>query len=331
VKAVLVTHAHWDHVGGQRAYRKMAEPPTLWASAKWEEQLHHQEGTGGPYELWWGTRFDLTAVTSFRPDETVAERKTVTIDGTEIEMIPVAGGETRDGLLFHFKGLQTVFGGDFVMPYIGAPFMEEGNPVGLADAIATLKALAPKRILHGHEGINRLFPTGEVLFGMEAPIRWLVRETEARLAQGQTKEAILHANLTPEQHFAGRPELELPYIVIREHLIKRVADLKLGYWQVGITGADDLTPKELGSVLVHYAGLDLDDQASLIESMVEAGDHALALRTVDTLLAHAPDDARLRAARRTALLGLIEQEQVLDAFKFIWYSGEAGFELGEPK
>ena len=328
---VLITHAHWDHVGGQRYLRSAKSPPVFWANSEWASQLHHQENTGGPYAKWWGTRFDLAAVTSFRPDKVVAERTTIDVDGTAIELIPIAGGETRDALLIYFPADKTAFGGDFIMPYLGAPFAQEGGAPGLVKAIEVVEALQPERVLHGHEGINRLFPTTRALFGMKEPLRWLEQQTLSLLAQGVSRAQIHHKNLTPSKLLAGKPELDLPYIVIREHLINRVVDQKLGYWQVGFGGADYLTKAELGSILVHYAKLDIDEQAELIADMIEAGDHELALRTVNWLLPHNPKSEALIEMRRHAQLGLVDREQTLDAFKFIWYGGGAGFEAGAPQ
>lgn len=331
VTTVLVTHSHWDHIGGQRHLRTLRPEPTFYASANWRHQLDNQEHTGGPYEFWWGTRFELEAVTSFRPDETVAERMTIEVDGTPIEMIPTEGGETFDALLFHFPKEDIVFAGDMIMPYLGAPHAAEGGPDGLVRSLETVESLGDVRVLHGHQGINRIFPTTEALVGIREPLRWLTDQTRALVSQGETRAEIHHRNLTPAHLFEGHPELELPYLVIREHLINRVVDDKRGYWQAGYEGGDSLSAKELGSVLVHYAALDEDDQDALLGRMIEAGDHELALRTVDWLLPHRPDSTRLQARRKEILLKLVQREQNMDAFKFIWYGGGAGFEVAQPQ
>lgn len=217
------------------------------------------------------------------------------------------------------------------MPYLGAPFAQEGSAPGLLQALQVVESLHAERVLHGHEGINRLFPTPDVLAAIREPLAWLERETLRRLAAGRSRSEIQHANLAPGELLAANPQLELPYLVIREHLINRVADEKRGYWQVDFAGADYLGKAELGSILVHYARLDEDEQVQLVSSMIEAGDHELALRTVSWLLPHNPDSAGLVEARRRAQLGIVDREQNLDAFKFIWHGGGAGFEAGAPR
>jgi glyoxylase-like metal-dependent hydrolase (beta-lactamase superfamily II) len=328
---VFVTHAHWDHVGGQRFLRGLRPAPQFHARSNYGEQLEAQENTGGPYSSWWGTRFDLDAVTSFEADHTVSERARVDIDGSTVEMIPIEGGETRDAMLIHFPQLRLVFAGDMIMPYLGAPFVAEGGPDGLVRSLDVVATLGDVDVLHGHQGINRIFPTTEALVGIRAPLAWLTDQTRRMLAQGRTRADIHHANLTPIAMLDPRPDLQLPYLVIREHLINRVVDDKLGYWQGGYAGGDSLSDKELGAVLVHYADLDAAAQRKLLERMIDAGDHELALRTVQWLLPHRPDDPELNALRERILLRLVQREQNTDAFKFIWYGGGAGFEVRPPR
>ena len=122
--------------------------------------------------------------------------------------------------------------------------------------------------------------------------------------------------------FAGEHRRE----PLSEHLVLTSLAHEEGY-----EGSDYLSQKELGSILVHYADLDVSEQAELVGKMIEAGDHELALRTVQWLLPHNPASEELLAKRREAQLGLVDKEQTLDAFKFIWYVGGAGFEVGAPR
>lgn len=331
VRRVLITHAHWDHVGGQRYLRSLPGKPSFYASANYAAQLEEQEGTGGPYRYWWGTRFDLSAVTSFRPDETLAEAQRLDFDGTQVRAIPTPGGETQDAVLFYFEKEGVLFTGDIIMPYLGAPFSEEGSARGLVETLEFMQALAPKQVLHGHAGINRLFPTQKSLYGLIAPLRWLSSRVTQLLAEGETRAGIHHRNLVPMTQLAATPESIVPYLVVREHLINRVVDQKVGYWQVDFGGSDTLTEKELGSVLVHYAKLDLDEQCALVAQMLEAGDLTLALKVVRWLRPHHPQNSELKSLERKAHLRLMAKSQVLDAFKFIWHGQAAGFEVAPAR
>jgi glyoxylase-like metal-dependent hydrolase (beta-lactamase superfamily II) len=74
-------------------------------------------------------------VRSFKPDITIDRPTELKVGGTRIELIPVQGGETHDAMFIHLPDLGAMFVGDFIMPYLGAPFVEEGDLQGLLDTI----------------------------------------------------------------------------------------------------------------------------------------------------------------------------------------------------
>ena len=100
---------------------------------------------------------------SFRPDVTIAARTELKIAGTRIELIPIRGGETHDAMFIHLPDEGVMFVGDFIMPYLGAPFVEEGDFQGLLDAIDILVAAHPQYLLHGHEPLTRNFTSTSML------------------------------------------------------------------------------------------------------------------------------------------------------------------------
>src|SRR5262249_41819388 len=153
---VFVTHSHWDHIGGNRYFRSLAPRPKFYAHANYQTELDRSAGTPHKFgTLFFGERYDPQAVAGFKPDVTVERDTEVGVGGTRFRLIPVAGGETDDALFIHVPGLDTLFVGDFIMPYLGAPFAEEGNLPGLLDAIDVVARLNPRHILHGHEPLTR--------------------------------------------------------------------------------------------------------------------------------------------------------------------------------
>src|SRR5207247_1736610 len=79
------------------------------------------------------------------------------IGGSKFELIPVRGGETHDAMLIYLPDERVMFMGDVIMPYLGAPFDEEGDLQGLLDAIAVIVSRDPQHLLHGHEPLTRNF------------------------------------------------------------------------------------------------------------------------------------------------------------------------------
>jgi hypothetical protein len=59
--------------------------------------------------------------------------------------------------------LGVLFVGDFIMPYIGAPFVVEGDLQGLLDAIDVVVQKNPRYMLHGHEPLMRNFSSPDML------------------------------------------------------------------------------------------------------------------------------------------------------------------------
>ncbi|HEY4230148.1 MAG TPA: MBL fold metallo-hydrolase, partial [Thermoanaerobaculia bacterium] len=116
---VLVTHSHWDHVGGHRFFQSLQPVPKFYARENFAETL--ALGANGPQPMarrFFGSRFNPEDAESFRPDVTVAERREISVGGTRIVLQPVSGGETRDALLVFLPDEGVMFVGDVLMPYL---------------------------------------------------------------------------------------------------------------------------------------------------------------------------------------------------------------------
>jgi glyoxylase-like metal-dependent hydrolase (beta-lactamase superfamily II) len=155
---ILVTHAHWDHVGGHRYFRSLNPRLKFYARANYHEEISRSAGAPQTFtKRFFGERFDLSDVTTFKPDVAIDRPTELKIGGTRFELIPVKGGETSGALFVHVADHGTLFVGDFIMPFLGAPFVEEGDLGGLLEAIDVVTRLNPGHLLHGHEPLNRIF------------------------------------------------------------------------------------------------------------------------------------------------------------------------------
>ena len=112
----------------------------------------------------------------------------------EFVLLPVRGGETEDALLVHLPASGVLFVGDIIMPYLGAPFMPEGSAEELFAAMATIRALAPRLLIHGHPSLTESFPI-EVFPALESALREIYQDVLHGIAAGQTLAEILHHNL----------------------------------------------------------------------------------------------------------------------------------------
>src|SRR5262245_47756081 len=114
---IFVTHAHWDHVGGHRYFRSLNPRLKFYARANYHDELTRSAGAPQMFApRFFGERFNLNDITTFKPDVTIDRTTQLSIGGTRFDLIPVRGGETDDALFIHVADHGALFVGDFIMP-----------------------------------------------------------------------------------------------------------------------------------------------------------------------------------------------------------------------
>jgi glyoxylase-like metal-dependent hydrolase (beta-lactamase superfamily II) len=322
IRAVVVTHAHWDHIGGLRA---VAAPGTeVVADERYRLELARERRVGVARRWFFGERFSLEAALAFAPTRTISARTTLRYGDTELELIPVRGGETDDALLVHLPGNGLVFVGDAFMPYLGAPFVGEGSPEGLIETIDLLSALRPKRLVHGHPPLTDFY-TAEALGPLGAALRELESSAGLAIREGRPLASILDDNLVPGV-LQDHPQAVMPYLLMRDQFVTRLQRQRTGYWQPDTQGMEIVSAPDRARALRLLAGGEERSFSHTAESLLGSGDDALALEMSQAGLASFPGSDQLRALRGRALDALRARNQQLDPFKFIIYSELRGAE-----
>jgi glyoxylase-like metal-dependent hydrolase (beta-lactamase superfamily II) len=322
---IFITHAHWDHVGGQRYFRGLDPAPRFYARSNYREEIAGELNVPDSIaRAFFGERFNLDAVRTFAPDVAIDGTTDLRIGGTRIELIPVSGGETQDAMFVHLPELGVLFAGDFIMPYIGAPFVNEGNVQGLFDAIDVVLEKQPRILLHGHVPINENFQSTEVLASVKLHLTWLHDEVLAAIHRGDARSAIHEANLIPPGLLDGPPAVHLPYLVLREHAIDRVFRQNVGYWQANLEGLDHLGDADHGDLLANYLGLSERRVARAANALIADGKFELAGSLLKWATAQFGASNDLAKAERLTYLKLMEKYQNFDPFKYILYSAKIG-------
>jgi glyoxylase-like metal-dependent hydrolase (beta-lactamase superfamily II) len=318
---VIITHAHWDHIGGLPA---LIEPGVqVIASARYADELQIINETGVHFRAFLAET-DAQSLT-LHPDRLVSAPEYLTIAGVEFALLPVSGGETIDGLLIHLPTSGVVFVGDVSMPQLGAPFLPEGSLEGLLNTFRVIQDLRPSLLIHGHPPLTDLF-TINALPGLQAALGELDRFIRQGIRTGQTLVELLHHNCLPAV-LEAHPAAVMPFIVMRDNVIKRVYHQRSGYWQPDGEGVENLAPVEWAAALNLLGGGKEKAFVKSATTLLGQGDATLAHKLVDLGLLCYPSSRPLIDLRGQALNRLREVYQQLNPFKFILYSESAVAEL----
>lgn len=318
---VVLTHAHWDHIGGLSALT--GDGAEVIAQVNFPDELRVQRSGPPPFPYLMPAEHDHRL--HVEPDRLVAQPDKLTIGGVDIELLPVPGGETHDGLVVHLPGKGVVFTGDMSMPYLGAPFFSEGSAEGLFEAMRLVIALNPTLLVHGHTGLTLNF-TIEAFPGLLAALEDLHGTVLGAIAEGLTLAEILHRNHLPAV-LREHPAAVTPFLATRDNFIQRVHRQNTGYWHARGDGVDIFTPQEWAAALDLLGGGTAQAFAKAATELLHGNDHALALRLADAGLLRHPADGELTGLRGQILDRLIERHQMLNPFKFAYYAGLAELHL----
>src|SRR5258707_4805030 len=107
---VFISHSHWDHVGGQAYFRSLNPNLRFYARSNYNDELARElDAPGILGKHFFGERFNLNDVRSFKPDVTIDHSTELKIGGTRIELYPVHGGETLDAMLIELPDQGVMF------------------------------------------------------------------------------------------------------------------------------------------------------------------------------------------------------------------------------
>jgi glyoxylase-like metal-dependent hydrolase (beta-lactamase superfamily II) len=322
---VFITHAHWDHVGGHSYFRGLNSHPKFYGRGNYQEEFDKEFNAPEVFaKQFFGERFSSEDVRSYKPDIAIDNRTEVNIGGSTFELVPARGGETHDAMLIYLPEEQVMFMGDVIMPYLGAPFAEEGDLQGLLEALDEVVRRNPQHLLHGHEPLTRVFSSVEILSHLETDLAWLRDQVLIATRRGDERAAIHEANLIPPDLLASQPDAYEPYYILREHVIDRIYDQNVGYWEANLQGLAHPSRNDHAQVLVDYLGLSEAQIVKAADKLCADGKYEMAAELIESADARFPASDSLKRAKRLVYLKLMEKSQNTDPFKFIIYSAKIG-------
>jgi glyoxylase-like metal-dependent hydrolase (beta-lactamase superfamily II) len=319
---IFITHAHWDHVGGHSYFRSLNPRPQFYGRGNYQEEFEKEfNGPDVFAKQFFGERFSAEDVLSYKPDITIDNRTDLNVGGSKVELIPARGGETHDAMLIYLPDEKVMFMGDVIMPYLGAPFAEEGDLQGLLDALDTVVSRNPQHLLHGHEPLTRVFNSPVILGHLKTDLAWLRDQVLIAIRRGDERAGIHQLNLIPPDLLATQPDAYEPYFILREHVIDRIYDQNVGYWEANLQGLAHPSRTERAELLVDYLSLSEAQIVKAADRLAADGKYEMAADLIESAEAKFPGSVSLKRAKRFAYLKLMEKNQNTDPFKFIIYSG----------
>jgi glyoxylase-like metal-dependent hydrolase (beta-lactamase superfamily II) len=313
VRYVIITHSHWDHVGGLAAVREAGT--VVIARGNFARELERMRSAPRSFTWFFGNR---PVGLDGRVDRTVSGNESLRLGNLDIRLIPVSGGETDDALFVHLPQQDLLFVGDAFMPYVGPPFMSEGSPEGYLEALATVRSIAPRQVIQGHPPLSLFFNT-EALPGLETALRNLYDRALPDVLRGRPLPDLLSENYLPES-LRKTPKAVVPYLVVRDHFLQRLHQQKAGYWMADGDGMHPLTRTEQAALLDQFGGGGDGPFVRIAEDLLARGDGPLALKVSEMGLLRYPSSETLKSARAKALSMLIQRYNLVDPFRFIIYS-----------
>ncbi len=313
IKYVVLTHGHWDHVGGLGAVREPGS--TVIARAGFSEELERSRNYRAPFRFFFGTG---TMRLDAKPDRLIAAPEKLSEGGLDLTILPGQSGETADALFVQDNKHDLLFVGDAFMPYVGAPFVAEGSPEGFLGAISMVLDLHPRRLIHGHVPLTALF-TMEAMPGLRDAMGALYMQSLAAAHEARPLADVLHDNFLPDSLRAA-PAAAQPYLIARDTFVQRLYLEHAGYWRSNGDGIDEFTRAEWATALDAMGG---GGDAGFVRAATELegrGDAPLALQIADLGLLRYPSSSALQKSRERALTTLREIYSQTNPFRFIVYS-----------
>src|SRR5262249_61590997 len=90
----------------------------------------------------------------------------------------------------------------------------------------------------GPHPLTAIFASPAMLAQLKSDLVGLGEQVANAVVRGDERAAIHQANLIPAALLSGTPDASLPYLLLREHVIDRLYDQGVGYWQAGLQGHD---------------------------------------------------------------------------------------------
>jgi len=306
--AIVYSHGHVGYNHGvhywlEEARRRGDPEPQRIAQARLSRRYRRYQETWGLQAHLNGIQF--SASMPEKPPEkwfnfpTVEFDERHVIDGGDrrVEVL-AAPSETDDAMALWIPDSKVLYAGPaFIksIPNIGTPLRSLRDPVRWADTMERLMALEPEILIPEFgKPVNGAESVREAMQLTVDALRYLRRETVARMNRGMNEWEILHDMEYPEALFGHRwmrPSYGMP-----EYIVRDIWRSENGWWDRNATHLHPADPADVSAAL-REAVADPDHLLRCAEAHRDNQRPQLALHVLDLLSPESPVDDYARRAR----------------------------------
>ncbi len=205
IKYVVVASDHIDHVGGNEAF-KSSYPDVVFVSSPFSQRV--------------------LANNPHPPTETVSSKRTITMGGTEIQILNIGRGHTGGDLVVYMPQSKVLFMGELYLRSV-FPAMRSGNPSEWVQTIKNAQGMDVSWYIPGHGFIDDAATMEKELNDARMALEHVIAEVKRLYAAGATCEmamqeaadqatceAVQQADWGPYADWAMRGSLE-PFAVVK--------------------------------------------------------------------------------------------------------------------
>ena len=188
VKAVLLSHHHFDHAWGSEAFagaavigHENARRAMLTDTAAYREAMAQFAPTSGG---WYGLsgdelRTEFAATTIRPPSLTYGSRMTLHLGGQRIELYHLGPGHTAGDTLVYLPEAKILFGGDLVCNHV-LPNAADADPLNWMRIVAAVEEIDFEYLVPGHGPVGGR----PAVCDFDACLATLLREVRRALEEG---------------------------------------------------------------------------------------------------------------------------------------------------